>query len=167
MSTKTDIIALVKAVADATGVDAMKVSLGTEGNHVELGGQSRETGAAWVPEPKPFSIVIEGLAAWFDAHGVGGKSGFRSIQVLPVSGPIIPTADLVELTTAAIGAQLPPAAMMSAGDQLVVKNVNAAGSSLIPAGADTIDGVGAPLVMPGSWDVLRLYVGGATSWRTW
>ena len=166
MTTKTELIALVKAVADATGVDAMRVSLGTEGSHVNLGGQLRETGAAWVPEPKPFSILVEGLADWLDSHGVGGPPAFLSIQVLPIAGAILPTTDLAEIT-AVVAGTLPPASAAGAGQQLVVKAVNAAGASVAPNGGDTIDGVAAPLVLAGAYDKVRLYAASTTEWRTW
>ncbi len=166
MTTKTDIITLIKGVADATGVDAMKVSLGSEGSVVLLGGLMRATGMAWVPEPKSFPIVIEGIAAWLDSHGVGGAPGFQNIQLIPVAGTILSSSDLVEITSPVL-ATLPLAATVGAGQQIVVKAVSAAGASVGPSGGDTIDGAAVALTLAAAYDSVRLYAASPTEWRTW
>ena len=164
MATKDDIITLIQAVADATGVDAMRVSLGAPGNHVEIGGSSRETGAGWSPEPKPFPIVIEGLAQFLDGQGVGAAR-FNHIEHLSASGNIAANTDLAELTAAAIVASLPDPGTVADGTKIVVKNIGVAGNSLNVAGGANIDG--APIyLLPGVYDAVRVYKSGG-QWWTW
>lgn len=68
MATKADIIAAIQAVADATGDSNLRISLGVPGCHVQnIIGETHPTGKAWVPEPKVWSVVIEGLAKWLDS----------------------------------------------------------------------------------------------------
>jgi len=78
MSTKTEIIADIQAVADASGADAIRSSLGTPGSYVEIAGSERKTGAGWEPEPKVWSVVVEGLANWLDNAGVGDVGAIKS-----------------------------------------------------------------------------------------
>jgi hypothetical protein len=58
VSTKADILSSIQAIADATGVDEIKMIIGTP---------SSTNGKAWAPEPKVFSVLIEGLAGWLDS----------------------------------------------------------------------------------------------------
>ena len=164
MATKDDIIALIQAVADATGVDAMRVSLGAPGNHVEIGGSSRETGAGWSPEPKPFPIVIEGLAQFLDGQGVG-SARFNHIQQLSSSGVIAASTDLAELTAAGITASLPATGAVANGTQIVVKNQGFGGNFLNVDGGGNID-AGPVLGVPGIFDAVRVYKSGG-QWWTW
>lgn len=72
MATKADMIAAIQAVADGSGSDTIRMALGEPGSYVkDPTGATRETGAAWAPEPKTWPVVIEGLADWFDAQGLG------------------------------------------------------------------------------------------------
>ena len=57
MSTTTAILSAIQAIADATTAD-IKMIIGTPGS---------TTGKAWAPEPKVFSVIIEGLAGWLDS----------------------------------------------------------------------------------------------------
>lgn len=166
MSTKTEIIAAIKGVADATEAPAILMALGTEGDYVEIVEQERPTGAAWVPEPKTWPVVIEGIAAWLDSKGVGGAPGFKAIQDLAVSGPVNAATDLAQLTAVGVTGTLPAASAVAAGTQVVIKDVNAGGTFVAPAGADTIDGAGVPLSL-GLNAATRLYSDGASDWRTW
>ena len=69
MTTKSDIIAAIQAAADATGVNTIRIGLGTPGSRIaDPIGEMKDTGAGWVPEPKVWPTVIAGIAAWIDAH---------------------------------------------------------------------------------------------------
>jgi hypothetical protein len=78
MTTKADIIADVQAAADAYfGADpetgrAVYLVLGTPGTKIEIADQTWLSGATWANVPGVLETVIEGLAAWLDAHGLGG-----------------------------------------------------------------------------------------------
>jgi hypothetical protein len=87
MTTKSDLIAAIQDAADAyyiaPGVDpdaaaAIKIALGSPGVSVEIAGRQMQSGAAWTAEPKPFPTLIEGIADWLDAAGVGGVSSIKS-----------------------------------------------------------------------------------------
>lgn len=70
MATKDEIKAAIQAAADATGDGNLRISLGAPGSHVENSiGEMQPTGGAWVPEPKTWPVVIEGLANWLDGGG--------------------------------------------------------------------------------------------------
>lgn len=71
MTTKADIIAAIQAVADATGDTNIQITFGTPGAYIKnIIDEIQATGRAWVPEPKPWATVIEGLADWLDGGGV-------------------------------------------------------------------------------------------------
>jgi len=73
MTTKTDIIDAIKAAADATGDNNIRISLGATGNHLKNTiGETKPTGAAWNPEPKTWPVICEGLANWADSLGISG-----------------------------------------------------------------------------------------------
>lgn len=80
MTTKTDIIDAVKAVADAIyanlSIDeadrqAIKIAVGSEGTVIVVGGRRMQSGSSWAPEPKVFSVLVEGLADYLDNAGMG------------------------------------------------------------------------------------------------
>ena len=53
---------------DGAGVDQLRISLGTPGDHVrDVTGEPQPTGGAWEPEPKTWPLVVEGIADWADA----------------------------------------------------------------------------------------------------
>lgn len=71
MSTKTEIIAAIQAVADASDDTNIQIALGTPGSYIKnIIGEIQATGSAWAPEPKTWATVIEGLADWLDGGGV-------------------------------------------------------------------------------------------------
>jgi len=167
MTTKADIITAIQAVADASGSGNIRIALGAPGAHVENSiGESQPTGAAWIPEPKTWPVIVGGLAGWLDLKGVGGAPGFKNIATLATSGSIPPTADLAELTAAGVVATLPPAAVKPRGTQLVVKDHGFVGNTVAPAGTDTIDGAAAPVVI-GLFGALRFYSDGVGGWWSW
>lgn len=168
MATKDEIIAAIQAEADATGDGNMRISMGAPGSHVENSiGQRKPTGAAWEPSPKTWEIVCSGFAAWADSIGVGSHDVFRSVRQLTASGPVTAGDWVVELAGAAVAASLPPASSVPGGKQIIVKEVNGSpGSSVVPSGADTIDGAAAPLLL-GALGAARLYSDGSSDWRTW
>ena len=167
MTVKTEMIAAIQAVADASGSENIRIALGAPGNHVENSiGESQPTGAAWIPEPKTWPVVVEGIAAWLDSKGVGGAPGFKNIATLTSSGPVPPTADLVEFGATGVIATLPAANSKVRGTQLAVKDLGFGVNAVAPSGSDTIDGAVAPLAfLP--LDAVRLYTDGATGWWTW
>lgn len=72
MTTKSEIIAKIQEAADASGSPQMRIGLGAPGSVVENAiGEKKDTGTAWVPEPKSQALIVEGLAAWLDDAGVG------------------------------------------------------------------------------------------------
>jgi len=79
MATKDDIITAIQSVADASGSGNIRISLGAPGSHVaDSAGKSKPTGAAWVPEPKTWPVVVEGLADWLDGQGIGEIAAIKS-----------------------------------------------------------------------------------------
>jgi hypothetical protein len=78
MATKEDIITEIQAVADASGDNNLRISLGAPGNNVkDTIGKTKPTGQAWEPEPKTWPVVAEGLANWADAQGIAGISDIK------------------------------------------------------------------------------------------
>lgn len=78
MTTKAEIIADVQAAADTYfGADpesgrAVYLVLGTPGTKIEIADQTWLSGSTWSRIPGVLETVLEGLAIWLDAHGVGG-----------------------------------------------------------------------------------------------
>lgn len=107
MATKDDIIAAIKAVADATGLPRVRLGLGEIGEYVMLAGERLRTGQLWEPNkndegPSPTVVQIEGLADYLDSapplphaptHENGGTD---EISVAGLSGaladPQVPAA---------------------------------------------------------------------------
>lgn len=167
MSTKTELITAIQAVVDASGNGNLRIALGAPGAHVENSiGESQPTGGAWAPEPKTWPAVMEGIGAWLDSKGVGGSPRFMVISTLTASGPVPPTADLVELGAAAVAATLPDASTRPRGTQLVLKDLGFVGNTVVPAGTDKIDGAAAPVVI-GMLGALCLYSNGTDGWWSW
>lgn len=78
MTTKADIIAAIQAAADAS-TNAIRIPLGTPGTVVpNVTGQLTPTGQAWVPEPKVFPALVEGIADYLDAQGLGQVAAMRA-----------------------------------------------------------------------------------------
>ncbi len=90
MTTKSDIIAAVTAAADAYFVAdpetgrAVFLSLGTAGTKLIVAEQPWWSGGAWAQTPGVLETIVEGLAAWLDAHGVPG--GPFSLDVVLATG---------------------------------------------------------------------------------
>lgn len=75
MGMKEDIILAIQEVADdyysadpESGA-AVKLALGTPNQHITVEGQALTTGGGWAPEPKTFSVFVEGLADYLTAQG--------------------------------------------------------------------------------------------------
>lgn len=80
MTTKSEIIAAVQAAADGYFADetieetkrkTIALSLGTPGQRITIAGQTSDSNAALSPEPTVFATLIEGIADWLNAGGIG------------------------------------------------------------------------------------------------
>jgi len=166
MAIKDDIIAAIQAVADASGSGNIRISLGAPGDHVENSiGETQPTGAAWLPEPKTWPVIIEGIAEWLTAQNVGGPPKFMTVQQRSTSGNVNSGVDLVELTAAGITVSLPDPTSIPPYTKVVAKSKGHAGNFVNVQGGANIDagpimGFGAP------YDALRFYSDG-TQWWTW
>jgi len=168
MGTKDDIIAAIQVVADATLDGNMRISLGAPGDNVENSiGAWQPTGAAWVPEPKTWPVVVQGFASWMDSHGVGRADVFTAVNVFTVSGNITINHWVVEMNAAGITLTLPAASAVPRGKQVIVKDVfGSPANGVGPTGVDTIDGAPGP-ILTGPNGAIRLYSDGVSDWRTW
>ena len=167
MTTKTDIIAAIQGVADATGDGNLRIAIGAPGDHVENSiGETQPTGDAWEPEPKTWPVVVEGIAAWLDSKNVGGSAQFNTIQPMTVSGNIVGGAELVVFANPGITGTLPLSTSIPIGRKIVVKNVAAAPSSIATSGGETIDGAAGPLTVA-PMGAVRLVGNGVDGWWTW
>ena len=166
MATKNDIIAAVQAVADGTGVVNLRLSMGTPGDYLDdAAGEARPTGASWAPEPKVWSVFVEGLANWLDSGGIGGPPRFMVPQSLGASANINNGTDLALLTAGGITASLPDPTTVPPFMQVVVKNTGLGGNFLNVQGGANID-AGPVLGVPGIFDAVRVFTDGA-QWWTW
>ena len=86
MTTKADMIAAIQAIADAkladTSLDAnqrkaVALALGSPGQRIEIAGTFADSNAAFTPEPKVMSTLVEGIASWADAQGIAGIAGIK------------------------------------------------------------------------------------------
>lgn len=75
MGMKDDIMLAIQTIADdyyvanaETGA-AVVLALGTPGRHITVEGQPLVTGGGWSPEPRTFSVFVEGLASYLTAQG--------------------------------------------------------------------------------------------------
>lgn len=178
MGTYDDIVAAVWSRGDLTydfseptnpdtNNSAMVIAMGTPGNTVlNIIDEWKETGMAWTPSPKPFQIMMLGLADWLDSHGVGGDAGFKNVATIGVPGTIPSSADLAVITASPVNPDLPLANSKAPYTTLVVKNMGAGPNTLTPSGADTLDGAGVGLPML-AWGTLSVYTDGISGWFTW
>lgn len=147
--TKTGRISAIQAVADATGDNNWRISLGEPGSHLEnTVGEKKPTGAAWEPEPKSFPIIMEGLAAFEGAA-----------RQMTASGPLLETDRRIELGSNNVVVSLPSAESKYTGSY-VIKSLGTTGGGV----SGTIDGasVTIPII---DWDFLTIYCNGS-AWLT-
>jgi len=164
-SIKSAIIAAVQAAADATDNPFMRVSLGAPGDEVEIyEGQLKGTGSGWEPTPKPFDLLVEGIAEVLFSSGVG-VSGFHNIQQFPSSDTIPAGCDLAETTAGGITLSLPAPASVPDGAQVVVKNTGLGSNFVNVNGGGNID-AGPVMAISGIYEALRFYKASG-QWWTW
>jgi len=161
MGVKEDIIANVKAIADV-GRDTLKLSLGSEGNYVKLGGVNRETGAAWRPSPSVMETIIEGISTWLGGNVKPNNQW--PVRVVVISGNVVTTDVIVELQQNALVLSLPLHGEIPTGTIFIIKAANVTGCSLNAQGGATIDGQATVALAP--YQTVRVYRSGS-EWRTW
>lgn len=68
MSTQEEIITAIQTAADAAEDSGIKIAFGTPGGRaLNIIGQVKPTGQAWLSPPSTWSVIIQGIADWLDA----------------------------------------------------------------------------------------------------
>lgn len=147
--TKKSTIAAIQSVADATGVNNFIIALGSPGaNLINSIGEKQSTARAWVPEPRSFPILIEGMVR-----------GGAIARAMTSSGNLVQTDRRVELAGNNVVVTL-PTPMVDFIGEYIFKATGTTGGSVV----GTIDG--APVAIPLiNWQYLRIYCDGAR-WLT-
>ena len=146
---KAAMIRAIQQVADALDSNNYRITFGEPGNHLEdIIGQTQPTGKAWLPEPKSWPLVVEGLARY---EAVARE--------MASTGPLEATDRRVELTAPGVAVMLPPAGPSMIGEY-TIKAKGVTGGSV----QGTIDGAPASLPVV-NWDFIRIYCNG-TNWLT-
>lgn len=146
--TKAGIQKNVQGLADATGNNDLSIALGAPGRHLPNAiGEIRPTGQAWLPEPKTWSLVVEGLARH---DGLGREAA-------AVTDVVLSTDRRIELSVPNTVVTLPAAAPEFIGSY-AIKSKGVAGGEI----RGTVDGSVAAIPLE-NWDSIGLYCNG-TEW---
>jgi hypothetical protein len=139
----------VQWVVDATGINNLMISLGAPGRNIRNSiGELRPTGSGWEPEPRTWSMVLDGLA---NHDGIGREVG--------TSGDLLDTDRRIELTAPDVVIKLPDPGPDYIGTYCV-KSRGVAGGGV----HGTIDGALQTIPIY-NWGALRFYCNGV-SWFT-
>jgi len=142
--TKKGVMKEVQALADATGNNDLAIALGAPGRHLKNAiGELRPTGLAWEPEPKTWSMVVEGMAR----HDGVGREAATTCSILP-------TDRRIELSEPGVVINLPVAAPDYIGSY-VIKAKGVVGGEV----RGTVDGFVAVIPLE-NWDTIGLYCNG-------
>lgn len=149
MANKQAIIEAIQAVADATGVAALRIAYGAPGAHVVNAiGESQPTGQAW-EEPRAWPVVVAGVAAYLDR-----------VRTISTSGGLAASDRVLQVAAPGVAVALPAPGAGVAG-RYVVKALGVAGTTV----TGTVDGAPGPHAVA-AYGALRVYCDGA-QWLTW